>query len=178
MKNQQTKLQNQKGFTLVEIAIVLVIIGLLLGGVLTEVRSDTDTLMALQAGAYAYKDRVGNYPGDTGKDGKLDGDEVVSGTAAEAGDFFFDLASQGFIATEDPEVKHDTGAVFGVGFLASDGTADADLIITGANQVCIRGMADAIIATGIDAKLDDGVLTSGKIQGATASDLTTICMEF
>lgn len=182
--NVQSLAKKQKGFTLVEIAIVLVIIGLLLGGVLkgqeminsAKIKSDTDTLVALQAGAYAYKDRIGEYPGDADGNGQLDGDEVAA-AAAVAGDFFFDLADQGFIATQDPEVQHDAGAVYGVGFLASNGTADADLIILGANQVCIRDLSDAAIATGIDAKLDDGVLTTGKVQGATAANLTTICME-
>jgi len=182
---QAKNLQTQKGFTLVEIAIVLVIIGLLLGGVLkgqelinsAKIKADTDTLVALQAGAYAYKDRIGDYPGDAGGNNQLDGDEVDTTAVAVAGDFFFDLAEQGFIATQDPEVQHDADAVFGVGFLASDGTADADLIILGRNQICMRDLADAAIAIGIDAKIDDGVLTTGIVQGATVNDLTTICME-
>jgi prepilin-type N-terminal cleavage/methylation domain-containing protein len=64
----------QRGFTLIEIAIVLVIIGLLLGGVLqgqqlienSRVRSATNTLNGIAAAAFSYQDRYGRLPGDDG----------------------------------------------------------------------------------------------------------------
>ena len=62
----------QSGFTLVEIAIVLVIIGLLLGGVLkgqamiesTKVKSLANAARGLSAAVYAYQDKYKAYPGD------------------------------------------------------------------------------------------------------------------
>jgi prepilin-type N-terminal cleavage/methylation domain-containing protein len=62
----------QAGFTLVEIAIVLVIIGLLLGGVLkgqeliesARVKNATATFNAVTAGIAGYRDRYRNLPGD------------------------------------------------------------------------------------------------------------------
>jgi prepilin-type N-terminal cleavage/methylation domain-containing protein len=62
----------QKGFTLVEIAIVLVIIGLLLGGVLKgqemiesgRVKSATSTFNAVTSAVASYRDRYRNLPGD------------------------------------------------------------------------------------------------------------------
>lgn len=68
MKSSKT----QGGFTLIEIAIVLVIIGLLLGGVLqgqqlienSRVRSATNSLNGLAAAVFSYQDRYGRLPGD------------------------------------------------------------------------------------------------------------------
>jgi len=66
------KLQQQRGFTLVEIAIVLVIIGLLLGGILkgqelitsARVRNIADQNSGVQAAYYGFIDRYRQVPGD------------------------------------------------------------------------------------------------------------------
>jgi len=64
--------KQQSGFTLVEIAIVLVIIGLLLGGVLkgqemitsAKVRNLADQGSAIKTAFYAFQDRYRAVPGD------------------------------------------------------------------------------------------------------------------
>ncbi len=64
--------QHQKGFTLVEIAIVLVIIGLLLGGILkgqelinsARVRNLADSTSGIQAAYFGFIDRYRRVPGD------------------------------------------------------------------------------------------------------------------
>ena len=64
--------RKQSGFTLVEIAIVLVIIGLLLGGILkgqelinsARVRNLADTTAGIQAAYYGFIDRFRRVPGD------------------------------------------------------------------------------------------------------------------
>jgi prepilin-type N-terminal cleavage/methylation domain-containing protein len=64
--------QEQKGFTLVEIAIVLVIIGLLLGGILkgqelinsARVRNLADSTSGIQAAYFGFIDRYRRVPGD------------------------------------------------------------------------------------------------------------------
>ena len=65
-------MKRQAGFTLVEIAIVLVIIGLLLGGILkgqelinsARVRNLADTATGIQAAYYGFVDRYRRIPGD------------------------------------------------------------------------------------------------------------------
>ena len=64
--------RGQSGFTLVEIAIVLVIIGLLLGGILkgqelinsARVRNLADTHSGIQAAYFGFRDRYRQVPGD------------------------------------------------------------------------------------------------------------------
>lgn len=68
------KTTKERGFTLIEIAIVLVIIGLLLGGVLqgqqlienSRVKSATNDINGIAAAAFSYQDRYGRLPGDDG----------------------------------------------------------------------------------------------------------------
>ncbi|ODA43382.1 hypothetical protein THER_1890 [Thermodesulfovibrio sp. N1] len=72
-------LRSNKGFTLVELAIVLVIIGIILGAVLKgqdlinnakakRLINDTKGLVAL---AYTFYDRYGRFPGDCDNDGDV-----------------------------------------------------------------------------------------------------------
>ena len=64
--------RRQSGFTLVEIAIVLVIIGLLLTGILqgqqlirsAQVRNLADTNSGIQAAFFGFRDRFRQVPGD------------------------------------------------------------------------------------------------------------------
>lgn len=66
------KVSKQKGFTLIEIAIVLVIIGLLLGGVLkgqelintARVRALNNTVDGITAAWFSFQDRYRAFPGD------------------------------------------------------------------------------------------------------------------
>jgi len=101
--------KHNTGFTLVELAIVLVIIGLLVGGVLVgqdlikqaEIRAVTDQLEKTNAAVNTFRGKFGGYPGDllssraaqfaftarAGADARGDGDGTVegwNGTAATA----------------------------------------------------------------------------------------------
>jgi len=74
-------MKTQKGFTLVEIAIVLVIIGLLLGGVLkgkeiitnARVKNLENSVDGLAAAIYSYQDRYQSSPGDDAYVGRFVG---------------------------------------------------------------------------------------------------------
>jgi prepilin-type N-terminal cleavage/methylation domain-containing protein len=109
----------QKGFTLIEIAIVLVIIGLLLGGVLkgqelintARVRALNNTVDGITAAWFSFQDRYRAFPGDYTQatvnlpdpagvivDG--DGNGLVGSTVAEAAErpnVWIHLAAAGYI---------------------------------------------------------------------------------
>lgn len=83
-------IRRQSGFTLVEIAVVLVIIGLLLGGVLkgqeliasARVRNLADQQSGIQAAYYGFQDRYRALPGDMPP---ADADDALGVTGATGG---------------------------------------------------------------------------------------------
>lgn len=152
MQNVQTKTQKQKGFTLVEIAIVLVIIGLLLGGVLkgqelienSKVKSVTQEFENISAAYYAYKDRTNSYPGAT------------------AANFFSDLRGEGFITGD--LTAGSAGPDHALDGSFSYVAAASGNLIANKKMICASGIEDNI-ASNMDAKLDDGVGSSGSVRG-------------
>ncbi len=107
-KNQQS------GFTLVEIAIVLVIIGLLLGGVLkgqelinsAKVKSYAQDFRVIQSAMYGFQDRFKGIPGDLpgagGAGGKLGATATTASTPAnQLGNSRIDGAWDTLTATDE-----------------------------------------------------------------------------
>jgi prepilin-type N-terminal cleavage/methylation domain-containing protein len=73
-------MRKTRGFTLVELAIVLVIIGIIVGAILkgTELINDSkvkrleNDLRGLEAKIWTFYDRTGRFPGDCDRDGTID----------------------------------------------------------------------------------------------------------
>ena len=158
--------QNQKGFTLVEIAIVLVIIGLLLGGVLkgqelitnSKIKSLTKDLEGIVAASYAYQDRTGRLAGDA------TGSPAVTDGIINASQFWGDLRDEGFLSGVTgvaPSALR--GPSHGLNGIFSAHPALAANMFGTKNFICAENVEESI-AQGIDIKLDDGVPDAGEIR--------------
>src|SRR5689334_4874691 len=87
--------RKQRGFTLVEIAIVLVIIGLLLGGILkgqemitqAKIKNSVADFSGLSAAYYGYQDRYRAIPGDDGGATRWAGAIAGNGNGVIAGKY-------------------------------------------------------------------------------------------
>ena len=184
---------NQKGFTLVEIAIVLVIIGLLLGGILkgqemivqAKIKNAMADFSGLTAAYHGYQDRYRAIPGDdsgaaarwaantaTGAIAAVSGggNGAVSGlynslTATDESRLWWDhLRRAGFVAGSGN--AQPTNAFTGmIGVQTGDGGATPGSILGGfaALIVCSANIPDKV-AIAIDTSMDDGVLLNGTVR--------------
>ncbi len=176
--------RDEKGFTLVEIAIVLVIIGLLIGGVLkgqsliqnAKVKRVAKSGDELRAAFYTFYDKYGVYPGDenvtnippgdVGTDG--DGSGQISG--AEAPLVFSDLAlaniiSGNFDGTAATLPHHAFGDIYQV-YWTNPGN--------GYGHYIRYDYLPPNVAQEIDTKYDDGVYNTGSIRANAAYTGTTV----
>ncbi len=178
---------HQSGFTLVELAIVLVIIGLILAAVLkgqemiqnAKVKNVVNDLKSVSVAYYAYQDRYKAIPGDdanaashfTGGDGG-DGDGAITGlytakavpaVAAESNNFWQHTRMAGFmtgIAT-DAEANPPTNAVGGL--LGIQGSVAANVYAMKGTFACV-GSVPWKIALAADTLLDDGDSDTGSVR--------------
>jgi prepilin-type N-terminal cleavage/methylation domain-containing protein len=179
----------QSGFTLVEIAIVLVIIGLLLGGVLkgqemienSRVKNAVNDMNGVSAAFNSYVDRFRRIPGDDGPIATLTGRggswapvtlagnnngtlaitqaQVFTG-GGEGAAFWQHLKAAGFISGNPA----DTG-VNALPRNAFNGLLGVGTGVTGTTgtTVCL-GQVPGKSARQIDTQLDDGVSNTGSIR--------------
>ena len=179
------------GFTLVEIAIVLVIVGLLIGGVLKGQEMITNAKLkriesdnaGLLAALYSYQDRYLQLPGDddqastrfsvyttTAPDG--DGDGVI-------GDGTDWLDSTAWAQGATGETTKFFGHLRASGLIAGGandtnrptnafggqiGIQEGSLGMVG--QITVFGNIDGGIASILDGRMDDGQLQQGRVRSA------------
>ena len=186
----------QMGFTLVEIAIVLVIIGLLLGGVLkgqelitqAKIKNVANDFNGLSAGIYAYQDRYKSFPGDdngavarwgaTTADGNKDGSvggEMSAACAAAATDesclFWQHLRFSGLIAGDTATRSQPQNAAGGLlGVQANAGLVAAP-VLSGL-VICSTNLLGKI-ASAIDTQFDNGDPATGSVRGFTQTGSVT-----
>ncbi len=181
MKNQQG------GFTLIEIAIVLVIIGLILGGVLkgqelitsAKIRNVANDFNGISAAYYSYQDRYRAMPGDdpnaasrwtTSKSG--DGNAVINGK-------FDDTVTGDPTSTQESNLFWQhlrlAGLVAGPTSGAGSGNQPQNAVggITGVQSGPALGLNGLVIcstnlpgkvANAIDSQFDDGKPNSGQVR--------------
>jgi prepilin-type N-terminal cleavage/methylation domain-containing protein len=186
----------QSGFTLVEIAIVLVIIGLLLGGILkgqelinsAKVKNLANDFRVIPTYIYAYQDKFKALPGDdanatthmtcTAPDTCTNGNGngVINGNwnSATAGDESYEFWQQVRYANlaAGPTSKADAtyvprNAVGGIIGVSSASGAQTQITgMTGTYQVCSSGILGKF-AKQLDIQMDDGNTGTGSMR-ATA----------
>jgi prepilin-type N-terminal cleavage/methylation domain-containing protein len=193
----------QKGFTLVEIAIVLVIIGLLLGGILkgqemitqAKIKNVIADMTGVSAAMYGYQDRYKALPGDDNKATRWtgatagDGDGIIEGTylatGSETNHFWHHLRLAGFVAGTGADQPFN--AVSGkMGVQTGDGTANTPAAVLATVgppavpgisglMICSANLPDKI-AISVDSQTDDGVATTGNVRSMkqTAPNPATI----
>jgi prepilin-type N-terminal cleavage/methylation domain-containing protein len=193
--------KRQQGFTLVEIAIVLVIIGLLLAGVLKgqeliynqKVKSTYDNYRQMTAAMYGYQDRYKALPGD-------DPAATTRGFIAQPGVVIVNGNGDGYIVggnnqcltaalAPGSEVCQANYHLRLSGFLTGEGTISAQHALGGVvtlnspaglgfvgtfvapTTICWHGLPNKA-AQQIDLSYDDGKATTGSMQGS--ADYTTL----
>jgi prepilin-type N-terminal cleavage/methylation domain-containing protein len=184
---------HQKGFTLIEIAIVLVIIGLLLGGVLkgqelintARVRAMNNTVDGITAAWFSFQDRYRAFPGDystvqssvnlPGTPDGGDGNGLVD-TDLESARVWVHLEAAGYLtggynddATPINQTAYDCSPNLcpDNGFGSGMNLAYGSMVQTGASDahelLSGRGVPVEVIAE-LDRKVDDGSPLTGAMQ--------------
>lgn len=184
----------QKGFTLVELAIVMVIIGLMIGAVLKGQAMIDDAkqkrlmndLQGISAAYFTYFDRYNAIAGDDTSthgwtdvaagdgDGMIEGSNVTNGQ--EAHEFWQSLRYAGLLSG-DPAA---TGAAH------LQGHPFGSTYITGNRNFTGIGTKNYIEATGVigtvaervDIKFDDGVYNTGTVQASAVYTSATVDLYF
>ena len=181
-------MKKESGFTLIELAIVLVIIGLLLGGVLkgqelinsAKVKNMANDFKNIQIQIYSYQDKFRALPGDdkaatvnvaATADGN--GNGVIEGawnaTSGEAFNFWQHIRKAGLATgstnTSDANYtpKNTEGGRIGV-------QSNPDLTITGlagSYAICSEGILGKF-AKQLDVSLDDGDTATGNMMTAAS----------
>jgi len=168
-------MKKQSGFTLIEIAIVLVIIGLLLGGVLkgqemmtnAKIKRTSNDFNGISAAIFSYLDRYSAFPGDdpnaearwgvgVAVDGN--GDGLIGGTcfgAGESTELWNHLRLSGLVGgTGTSYPNHAFGGRVGVQNNPGG--------VSGAG-ICMD-VIEGKVAEILDRQLDDGVSNAGEVQ--------------
>lgn len=176
--------RHQSGFTLIEIAIVLVIIGLLLGGILRgqelitqgRIRNVSNDLQSMTAAINLYQGRYLALPGDDAGaaarwtiaapapsagavgDGSISGAYNAAAATDESRQFWLHLRRAGLVggAVNANNPPNAVGGVTGV----QDGAFGIPGIV-----VCTNNLP-AVIAQAIDTQFDDGASATGNVRAA------------
>jgi prepilin-type N-terminal cleavage/methylation domain-containing protein len=194
MKARSYARNRHGGFTLVEIAIVLVIIGLLLGGILkgqemitqAKIKNVINDFNGITAAVNSYRDRYRTLPGDDkgavarwgagttdgNGDGVIAGKYSAIGGPVESQLFWQHLRLAGFVpggGYEQP--RNSTSGIIGV--QTGDAAGNPALGAFSSLIMCTTSIPDKV-AGAVDTQMDDGLPNSGQVrafQGAANADV-------
>lgn len=195
--NMQSMKGQQSGFTLVEIAIVLVIIGLLLGGILkgqelinsAKTKSFAQDFRNIQTALYGYQDRFKAVPGDhatagtvitgaTNAAGGTLGNSVIEGNwntttgTEEAALFWQHVRLAGFMAgptaVADPDYYPKNADGGRIGINSATPAQVQIATMAGTYQICSNGILGRF-AKQLDIQMDDGNTNTGSVRVTAGS---------
>ena len=184
--------KRQTGFTLVEIAIVLVIIGLLLGGILkgqemitqAKIKNVVNDFNGITAAVNSYQDRYRALPGDDvganprwatavsgGGNGQITGlynaaPKAVYAATDESNLFWWHLRLAGFVGgptTGQAAGQQPSNAANGIMGVETGVAATSGLGFTSA-IICSSNLPDKI-AIAVDTQMDDASSNTGQVRG-------------
>lgn len=183
--------RQQKGFTLVEVAIVLVIIGLLLSSILkgqeivvqARIKNTIADFSGITAAYHGYQDRYHKIPGDDGdanarwtlgiaapatgafNDGVISGGYATLTANEESRLLWLHLRRAGFVAGSGQEQPFNAAAGR-LGIQTGDAVLVTGPIFGGFSGliVCSSNLPDKV-AIAIDTQMDDGVSSGGSVRG-------------
>jgi prepilin-type N-terminal cleavage/methylation domain-containing protein len=192
--------RKQSGFTLVEIAIVLVIVGLLIGGVLkgremitnAKIKRIENDFAGVSAAIYAYQDRYGSLPGDDpgasarfpgtwaasdngNGNGNISGGWNSTNNASESRKIWKHLRGSGLIAGP----VDNTAASYQQPTNSFGGLVGVDLSLYNlSGHNIVFGEIPGDIAQILEARGDDSVPNSGSIQGHNSQSTYSISSRY
>lgn len=184
---------SNKGFTLVELAIVLVIIGVILGGVIKGQELVTNAkiqrvyreFQKVEFAAFSYYDRYNFLPGDIdgNKNGLIEASPSGGSLVNETQTFWTDVSDAGFF--HESFDMGTTPVQLPQHALGGDISVTSQIYGFTKNAVCFSNITqkDAEI---LDSKFDDGVSDTGTIRAGDGTDVSaaytaltnyTVCMQ-
>ena len=190
--------RNQSGFTLIEIAIVLVIIGLLLGGVLkgqelinsAKVKNLATDFKNIPVFIYGYQDKFKALPGDDAKatthlgttctgdckngngNGVIDGLWNSTTLTDESQLFWIDVRLAGLApgpTSGQTDYRPTNSAGGRIGIQSNNGTFVTISNMTGTYIICSESILGKYV-TQLDTTLDDGDTATGSMRAIATGD--------
>lgn len=190
--------RRQAGFTLIEIAIVLVIIGLLLGGILkgqelinsARVKNLATDFRNVPVFIYGYQDKFRSLPGDdpavvshvngtlatvgTPGNGVIEGPWDSTNVAQESYLFWQHVRLAGMAPGSTTTSASDYAPLNAVGGrIGVQSTATFTSMNSGTYFICSTGISGRF-AKQLDTQLDDGVTNTGAVQAGTTANGTAV----
>ena len=162
----KTSQQNEKGFTLVELAIVLVIVGLLIGGILkgqalianAQVTATINQMTGLDAATSTFRDKYNGFPGDL-----LDADERLPNCTGACASITTDGNGQIDVTAGTVPTATDEALAYFL-MLRADG------LVTGFTGSSTIGFGEGLPPASVGGGFFAGFSTGSDLEGVTTAD--------